>query len=83
MHNTMSRNYDEGQQLPVWLKLIRHGNRFSGYYSFDGKNWLPSRDSGPLPGLSETMDIGLAAGTNDQRSSAVIFRNFNLWVESE
>ncbi len=81
MHNTKSRNYDRDDPIPVWLKLIRHGDRFSGYYSFDGLKWILSRESGALPGLAKSMDIGLAAGTNDQRSSQVVFEDFNLKVE--
>ncbi len=83
MHNTKSRNYKVDKPPPVWLKLIRHGDRFTGYYSFDGKIWMLSRESGPIPGLAKTMDIGLAAGTNDQRPSKVMFQNFNLKVEKK
>jgi hypothetical protein len=83
MHNTKSRNYDQDDPIPVWLKVIRHGDRFSGYYSFDGLKWILSRESGALPGLAKSMDIGLAAGTNDQRSSQVIFEDFKLKVETK
>ncbi len=83
MHNTKSRNYKRDKPFPVWLKLIRHGDRFTGYYSFDGDKWIISRESGPIPGLAGVMDIGLAAGTNDQRLSKVIFQNFKLKVEKK
>ncbi len=81
MHNTKSKNYGVENPLPVWLKLVRHGNRFSGYYSFDGKNWILSRESGEIPGLALKMDIGLAGGANDQRPSTVMFEDFQLLVE--
>jgi hypothetical protein len=83
MHNTRSRNYDRDDPIPVWLKLIRHGDRFSGYYSFYGLKWNLSRESGALPGLAKLMDVGLAAGTNDQRSSQVVFEDFKLKVETK
>jgi len=83
MHNTKSKNYGVDQPLPVWLKLVRHGNRFSGYYSLDGKNWIVSRESGEIPGLAKTMDIGLAGGANDQKVSRVIFEDFQLWLETK
>ena len=83
MHNTKSKNYGVDQPLPVWLKLVRHGNRFSGYYSFDGKNWIVSRESGEIPGLAAKMDIGLAGGANDQKVSTVNFENFQLWLETK
>jgi regulation of enolase protein 1 (concanavalin A-like superfamily) len=82
MHNAKSFNYPEGFTLPpVWLKMERHGNSFSGYYSFDGEHWVLSRSSGDILGLGETMDIGLAAGTNDQRPALVKFEDFKLIVE--
>lgn len=62
-----SKNYSVDQPLPVWLKLVRHGNRFSGYYSLDGKSRIISHESGEIPGLAKTMDIGLAGGANDQK----------------
>ena len=82
IHNAKSYNYPEGSTLPpVWLKMERHGNSFSGYYSFDGINWVLSRSSGNITGLGKTMDIGLAAGTNDQRPALVKFEEFKLLVE--
>lgn len=81
MHNSKSKNYAVDQPIPVWLKVVRRGNKFSGYYSFDAKNWTLSRDSGDLPGLNQKIDIGLAGGSNDQRMSKVIFDDFQLWVQ--
>jgi len=81
MHNSRSLNYTKEQPLPLWLKLIRRGDRFSGYYSFDGKNWILSRESGNIAGIAKTLDVGLAAGSNDQKSSMVKFEDFQLWVE--
>lgn len=83
MHNSKSLNYTVENPLPVWLKVIRHGNKFSGYYSFDGKDWVLSRQSGDLPGINSIMDIGLAGGSNDQRVSKVTFDDFQLWVEDK
>ena len=81
MHNTKSKNYGVDKPLPVWLKLVRHGNSFSGYYSFDCKTWIISRESGDIPGLAKIMDIGLAGGANDQKVSTVIFEEFQLETE--
>ena len=83
MHNTRSKNYGVDQPFPVWLKLVRHGNSFTGYYSFDDKNWIISRESGDIPGMAKKMDIGLAGGANDQKVSTVIFEDFKLEVESK
>ena len=81
MHNTKSKNYSVENRIPVWLKLVRHGNSFSGYYSFDGKTWTLLRESGEIPGLAPVMDIGLAGGSNDQRVGKVVFEDFQVWVE--
>lgn len=83
MHNSRSQNYNIENPFPVWLKLVRHQNRFSGYYSLDGKSWILCRESGNLAGLAETLDIGLAAGSNDQKSSMVRFEDFRIWMESQ
>ena len=82
-HNTKSFNYKKDQPFPVWLKVIREGNVFTGYYSYDGETWTLSRKSTPLPKLGATMDIGLAGGTNDQRPSLVVFEDFTLIVEKK
>ena len=83
MHNTKSKNYGAENPIPVWLKLVRHGNSFSGYYSFDNKTWILSRESGEIPGLAPVMDIGLAGGSNDQRVGKVVFEDFQVWVEEK
>ncbi len=81
MHNSRSFNYESGRTMPVWLKLVRHGNRFSGYYSFDGHEWVLCRESGDLAGLAPVLDIGLAAGTNDGRPSGVLFTGWQIEQE--
>ena len=82
-HNTKSFNYKKDQPFPVWLKVIREKNVFTGYYSYDGIKWTFSRKSTQIPKLGETMDIGLAGGTNDQRPSLVVFEEFELVVEKK
>ena len=82
-HNTKSYNYKKEHPFPVWLKVIRERNIFTGYYSFNGKVWTLSRKSTPIPKLGDTMDIGLAGGTNDQRPSLVVFEDFELIVEKK
>jgi len=81
MHNSRSFNYTSDYPFPLWLRMVRHGDRLSGYYSFDGKNWILSRESGNIAGIAHTLDIGLAAGTNDQKPSMVRFEDFQVWVE--
>ena len=82
-HNTKSYNYKKDNPFPVWLKVIREVNVFTGYYSYDGNNWTLSRKSTEIPKLESTMDIGLAGGTNDQRPSLVVFEDFKLIIEKK
>ena len=40
-------------QFPCWLKLVRHGNEFSGFESADGATWQPTgRVTLELPGAA-------------------------------
>ncbi len=45
-----------GLTLPVWVKVIRFGNAFSGYYSTNGANWTQV-------GTTETLAMPSAALT--------------------
>ncbi len=31
--------YFDGYSLPIWVRLKRSGQTFTGYYSYDGQNW--------------------------------------------
>jgi hypothetical protein len=44
--------------LPVWLKLVRNGTSYTGYYSFDGTSWL-TVGSATVPGQAATQDAGM------------------------
>jgi hypothetical protein len=50
--------------VPVWLKLVRSGNNFTGYASSDGTNW--STIIGPqVVSLDSTAYIGFAVTSED------------------
>jgi len=84
MHKGGSRHiHDQENPFPVWLKLVRHGNTFTGCTSYDGINWGYPKHSVPIPGLADTMDIGMAAGTIDQVPALVVLENFTLEIEDE
>ena len=56
--------------LPVWLKLVRNGSAYTGYYSFDGSDWLEV-GTATVPGQAATQDAGMfvtshAAGSPGQ-----------------
>lgn len=81
MHKAKSRNRAPTDGAPIWIRLVRHGNSFSGYASDDGEHWTESGHTEPIPGLAEAVDIGLAAGGPDQRVYDVNFEDFTLEVE--
>ena len=81
MHKGGNRHvYEKEDSLPVWLKLVRHGNTFTGYTSYDGVNWENPMHTGPVPDLADVMDIGMAAGTIDQIPALVVLEDFTLEV---
>ncbi len=84
MHHLGDRTFHEIENpFPVWLKLVRHGDMFTGYTSYDGVTWGQPKHSDPIPGLSDSMDIGMAAGTIDQVPALVVLEDFALEVEDE
>lgn len=83
MHKANSENHPVKDTYPIWIKLVRHGNSFSGYVSYDGENWQVDRHTNDLPGLNEAVHLGLAAGSPDQLPYTVEFADFQLSVEEE
>ena len=81
MHKASSENIPENISVPIWLKLVRHGNSFSGYVSYDGKNWVVERQTNNLPGINSAIDIGMAAGAPDKKQYWVEFHDFKIEVE--
>ncbi|MDR0360717.1 MAG: carbohydrate-binding protein, partial [bacterium] len=66
------------ESLPVHLELVRNGSSYTGYYSFDGSDWLPVGTAN-VPGQAATQDAGMfvtshAAGSPGQ----VTFNGFNV-----
>lgn len=80
MHKASSTNLPENSKTPIYLKMVRHGNSFSGYISLDGKNWIIERHSVDMPGINETVDLGLAAGGPDKRQYWVEFTDWKIEV---
>jgi regulation of enolase protein 1 (concanavalin A-like superfamily) len=83
MHKAASENLPEDTQMPLWIRLERHGDSFSGAISLDGKNWIIYRKTGPLPGVTEGIDVGLAAGAPDKKQYTVNFTDWEIVVEDQ
>jgi len=62
------------------VKIVRHGNSFSGYISLDGKNWIVERHTTDIPGIADAIDLGLAAGGPDKRQYWVEFTDWKIEV---
>ncbi|MFA5816641.1 MAG: right-handed parallel beta-helix repeat-containing protein [Bacteroidales bacterium] len=80
MHKASSQNLPENSKTPVYLKIVRHGNSFSGYISLDGKNWIIERRTVDIPGIAEAIDLGLAAGGPDKQQYWVEFAGWKIEV---
>lgn len=80
MHKASSQNLPENSHTPIYLKLVRHGNSFSGYISLDGKNWIVERHTPDIPGIAPAVDLGLAAGSPDKQQYWVEFTDWKIEV---
>ncbi|HEY5233368.1 MAG TPA: lamin tail domain-containing protein [Verrucomicrobiae bacterium] len=72
-----SFNNDGGVTAPVWLKLVRSGANFTGYYSQDGINWVQVGTSqvGMNPSVMAGMDV---TSHNNSALNTTTFTNFSL-----
>jgi alpha-galactosidase len=46
------------ESLPVWLKLVKNGSTFTGYYSLDGSTWN-TVGSATVLAQASTQDAGM------------------------
>lgn len=81
MHKAASENLPENSPTPIWIRLERHGDRFTGYISLDGINWIIKRQTNQIPGIEKAIDLGLAAGSPDQKQYTVEFVDWKVKVE--
>jgi regulation of enolase protein 1 (concanavalin A-like superfamily) len=56
---------------PAWLKLVRSGSTFSGYYSTDGATWNLV-GTGNVPSAAATQDVGVYAISHAPRTTAEV-----------
>ena len=54
MHKASSENLPENVDFPIWLKLSRHGDLFTGSVSLDGETWINERKTTDIPGLERS-----------------------------
>jgi hypothetical protein len=49
---------------PLWLELVRDGDTYTGYYSFDGSGWLEV-GTATVAGQAATQDAGMFVTSHD------------------
>ncbi|GAA2251498.1 hypothetical protein GCM10010430_38200 [Kitasatospora cystarginea] len=64
--NSAPANQGSGKAAyPSWLKLVRSGSTYTGYYSTDGTSWTQV-GSATLPGVAATQDVGLFTSSHSE-----------------
>jgi regulation of enolase protein 1 (concanavalin A-like superfamily) len=66
-----------GISAPVWLQLVRSGDNFSGYYSYDGSNWVQVGTQQIYLNGSVLAGLAVTAHNNSALNTAT-FTNVNL-----
>jgi hypothetical protein len=64
--------------VPIYLKLIRDGDAYTGFYSTDGTTWQPV-GSATVPGQAATQDAGMFEVSHNPGVPGVArFENFDV-----
>jgi hypothetical protein len=64
--------------LPVWLKLVKNGSTFTGYYSLDGNAWN-TVGTATVPAQASTQDAGMFMDSHASGSPGqVVFQGFSV-----
>jgi alpha-galactosidase len=67
-----------GEKVPVYLKLVRSGSTYTGYYSTDGSTWTQVA-SETVPGQADTQDAGMFVTSHASGSPArTTFSGFSV-----
>jgi len=77
--SSFNASQNVGFTTPAWVKLVRQGGQFTGYYSTNGVNWVQvpastASDGSPNPqtiAMSPTTYIGLALTSHQSGVSCV------------
>jgi regulation of enolase protein 1 (concanavalin A-like superfamily) len=67
---------------PVWVRLIRSGDSFAGFYSSDGASWVPGtgngEDGGVTVDLGDNILIGIAALSSSGNPAIAVVDDFEV-----
>ncbi len=79
--NTVVQDVSAGA-LPYWVKLVRSGSTFTGYYAPDGVNWVQVGTTQTIP-MAQNVYIGLSATSNSNTTLATVtFDNVSITTPS-
>ncbi len=67
---------------PVWLRLIRHGNQFTSYYSANGTSWTSAGTAAVDMTAAVYVGLGVVAGS-DALISTATFTNLQVSAGSD
>jgi hypothetical protein len=76
--------FDDAEKRPLWLRVVRKGNDFSGFASYDGNAWTPLDDAGvggihTIKDMPQEAYVGLALSAHDDGEySTAVFDNFTI-----
>lgn len=76
-NETVTLVTESGVEAPVWLRLERIGNNFSGYYSTDGANWSQVGNS-VSASFSSSLYVGLPVSSHSTNVVDAVFSDVNL-----
>jgi regulation of enolase protein 1 (concanavalin A-like superfamily) len=73
---------DVAAGTPIWVRLVRSGDTFAGYYSTDGGSWVAGRGNGEDGGVTvemgDTILIAIAATSHSGNSATAIVEDFEV-----
>jgi len=73
--------YDDipADKRPIWLRVVRKGNAFTGFVSEDGANWIQVGDTETIADFAKEPYVGLAlCAHQDAEYTTAQFDNFKI-----
>jgi hypothetical protein len=76
--DSCSEDFDPTQR-PLWVRVIRKGEEFSGFLSADGNDWKQVGETITIPGFPNEAYVGLAqCAHQDAEYSTIVFDNYKV-----
>jgi hypothetical protein len=76
--DTCSEDF-EPTQRPLWVRVVRKGEEFSGFLSADGNEWKQVGETVTIPGFAKEAYVGMAqCAHQDAEYSTIVFDNYKV-----